>query len=135
TSGAPTFRELLRRVRRTTLDAHAHQAMPFRTVVEVVRPKREPGRSPLFQVMFTYSSTDTGQDTGALPGVTATREQLELPVARFDLVLNVVEHQNGTTGALEYNSDLFHAETVEAAGRRYRDLLAEIVAHPERPLQ
>jgi hypothetical protein len=131
--GTPTFRELLGRVRRASLDAHAHQSMPLRSVLELVAPKREPGRSPLFEVMFTHSPADRGQTGDELPGIVATRQRFDLATARFDLVLNIIELESGTAGAIEYNTDLFDADTISAVGLRYQELLAEIVADPDRP--
>src|SRR5262249_50052341 len=50
--GGPTFDELLERVRRSVIDALAHQHYPFGLLVERLRPDRDAGRSPLFQTMF-----------------------------------------------------------------------------------
>src|SRR5207237_9112982 len=54
-SGNPTFRELLGRVREMALDVYAHEGLPFEKVVEAVRPDREPGVNPLFQVSLRVS--------------------------------------------------------------------------------
>jgi hypothetical protein len=54
-----------------------------------------------------------------------------LPVARFDLVLNLRETPGGVEGAVEYNTDLFDRKTIAEAADRFLALLAEVTAHPE----
>jgi hypothetical protein len=56
-SGNPSFVELLARVRRTVLDAFAHQDFPFALLVERLQPERDPSRSPLFQHMFVMQQS------------------------------------------------------------------------------
>ena len=51
-SGGLTFRQLLDRVRRTTLEAFDHQDYPFEKLVEQLHPERHRSRSPIIQVLF-----------------------------------------------------------------------------------
>ncbi len=55
-SGDPGFRELLRRIRRTAIEAYAHQDLPFDQLVTAARYDRDAGRTPLFQVMFALQN-------------------------------------------------------------------------------
>jgi len=68
-SGAPTFSELLRRVRRTTVESLVRQDLPFEKIVETLRPARDPSVHPLFQTMFVLQSG--ARDVPALPDVEA----------------------------------------------------------------
>ncbi|HYG62677.1 MAG TPA: condensation domain-containing protein, partial [Thermoanaerobaculia bacterium] len=109
-AGDPTFRELLRRVRRDTLEAYTHQDAPFERLVELLRPDRDVSRTPLFQLKLVLQnapfSAQSLPDLGVAP--------LEVPgqTAKFDLLLNLMETGAGIGGHAEYSTDLFEAATV-----------------------
>ena len=140
TSGQPSFRELIGRVRGRNLAAYGHQELPFERLVEVLNPARSLSRHPLFQVMLAFEAGEAGAGTLELPGLAVTTEPLMTQSAKFDLSLGLVEHRAadgqpaGIAGALEYSSDLFDAATVEVMGRRLIRLLEAAVADVGQPL-
>ena len=131
-SGDPSFLALLARVRETTLSGLAHQDMPFEQLVEDLRPERALSRTPVFQVMFALQNAPHAPLL--LDGLTVAARPVEPAVAKFDLVLDVVEEGDRLATALEYNTDLFDASTIAAMDRQLATLLESIVEDPSRRL-
>ncbi|HVU25273.1 MAG TPA: amino acid adenylation domain-containing protein [Opitutus sp.] len=131
-SGAPTFRELLTRVRRAALDAYGHQDLPFERLVDELQPERDLSRNPVFQVMFALHNTPHRER--ALPGLTITDLAAERISAQFDLVLDVWETPDGLKAVLEFATDLFDPPTIERLAGHFATLLAGAVAAPETPV-
>src|SRR5947209_3649446 len=88
-SGGPTFREVLRRVRKATLDAFDHQDLPLEKLVEEFSPERQVSGSPLFQVTFTFME---GKPVALqLPGVEMRPVSPEIATSQYDLALLVAD--------------------------------------------
>ncbi|WP_328545524.1 non-ribosomal peptide synthetase [Streptomyces platensis] len=132
TSGDPTFRELLGRVRETDLAAYAHQDLPFDRLVEALNPERTLSRHPLFQVMLAFHNNQ--EEEWDLAGVTATGMPVGLGTERFDLSLSIEEVENGINGLCSYASDLFDRGSAEALVARLVRLFEAVVADPDVPL-
>ena len=82
--GEPTFREVLRRVRKATLEAFDHQDLPLEKLVEEFSPERQISGSPLFQVMFTFMSGKAAPPE--FPGVEMRPIVPETTTSKYDLV-------------------------------------------------
>lgn len=131
-----TFADLLGRVREATLGAYAHQDVPFEQVVEAVRPPREAGRAPLFQVMLAMQ--DVPQTTTALPGLAVAVRESAVRAAKFDLTVVWDEGTLATgalAGSLEYDTDLFDRATAERIAGHYLHLLTAALDAPATPLR
>ncbi|MFH9794693.1 amino acid adenylation domain-containing protein [Streptomyces virginiae] len=144
TSGDPTFTDLLHRVREAQLDAHAHQDVPFERLVEELNPARSLARHPLFQVMLLLQGAGRAGGPGEAPldlaGLPATVEPVGGCAAKFDLSIAMGESFDadgapaGLECAIDYATDLFDRETVEAVAARFGRLLTAVAARPDRPI-
>ncbi|HEY0737558.1 MAG TPA: amino acid adenylation domain-containing protein, partial [Herpetosiphonaceae bacterium] len=128
-TGAPSFAELVARVRATCLDAYAHQDLPFEVVVDALQPERDLSRQPLFQVMFALQNTP--RSTITLPDLTLDPVARERLTAKFDLSCELTETVNGLVGSLEYRTDLFDAARIERMAAHFAVLLHAVVADPD----
>lgn len=131
-SGNPTFRELLERVREETLNAYAHQEVPFGYLVKELQPQRDPSYLPLVQVMFVLQNTPRA--TLEMTGISTRPLLVDSVTADFDLTLEFTETADGLVGMLKYSTDLFENNTITRMGVHMQTLLEGIVAHPDQPI-
>ncbi|MGV9270945.1 amino acid adenylation domain-containing protein, partial [Kitasatospora sp. NPDC003701] len=137
TSGDPSLRALVERVRRTDLAAYAHQDVPFERVVEAVNPARSTARHPLFQVELAFQNAARAELE--LPGATASIEPVEAGTCKFDLAFDLSERHTaggpaGIDGTVRFRRDLFDPETVEDLRTRLVRFLDGALAEPERAI-
>ena len=138
TSGNPSFRELVARVRAGNLSAYSHQDLPFERLVEVINPARSLSRHPLFQVMLALQNT--AEVKLELDGLSCGFERVATSSAKFDLSVSLGEERGadgapaGIGGVVEYATDLFDRASVEALTDRLVRLLEAAVADPERAI-
>ncbi|WP_449417829.1 amino acid adenylation domain-containing protein [Phormidium nigroviride] len=131
-SGNPSFRTLLSRVRGVTLDAYAHQDLPFEKLVEELQPDRDLSRNPLFQVMFVLQNTPKSERE--IAGLTLRSLEFDSGTSQFDIFLSIGESKEGLTGFLEYSTDLFDAATITGLIDNFQTLLESIVVNPNCPI-
>ena len=132
-SGDPNFRQLLGRVRETTLGALANQEVPLDKLIEVLRPNRELGQSPLFQAMFVFENVDWRETEAA--GLSIGDVRIEhRAISSFDLTLVVEPQAAGLSATIVYNAELFERATIAEMLAAWRTLLVAAVAQPEAPI-
>jgi len=138
-----TFDALLSDTRHRLLNAITHQDLPFPLIAERLGGARDPGRSPIFQAAFVMQQLQ--QDAAGLAALMAPADppvQLEwggmrlehylLPQqeGQFDLTLEMVHAHGACHGLLKFNTDLWHAATIERMATHFRVLLRSITDHP-----
>ncbi|MGD1075767.1 MAG: amino acid adenylation domain-containing protein [Thermodesulfovibrionales bacterium] len=127
TSGDPLFRDLLKRIRKSTIDAYAHQDLSFEQLVKELRPERDLSRHPLFQVMLALQNVPAAHLE--LPGLKLSRIGLENTRTNADLEVYLTETAQGLMGEFVYNTALFDEATIARMARHYQRLLEGIAAN------
>ncbi|MBN6104982.1 hypothetical protein JR064_22795, partial [Xanthomonas sp. CFBP 8703] len=132
-AGTHTFRELLREVKQTVLDAQTYQDVPFEQIVDALKVQRSLSHTPLFQTMFLFGRGQSDK-APSWPGMEVSQIQRQANTAKFDLTLSLDESVHGLSGVFEYNAQLFDASTIERLSQLFLQLLYAVVDAPDGPL-
>jgi amino acid adenylation domain-containing protein/non-ribosomal peptide synthase protein (TIGR01720 family) len=132
TSGDPTFRQLLERVRKVALDAYKHQEIPFEKLVDELQVQRSLNNTPLFQVMFALQNAP--QSSLELPDLKFEQVNIETGTTKFDLTLQMEEAGPFIRGSVGYKTDLFDDATIDLMIDHLHELLKSIVRDPNQRL-
>lgn len=130
--GKLPFRQWLAQVRETTLEALAHQELPFARLVDELQPERDPSRSPLFQVMFV--ARPPRRKAQQVAGLTFQALETDSGASLVDLSLMYWETETGIRLAFEYSTELFAAATVHRLAQHFHTLLQAIITDPDQTL-
>lgn len=145
-SDNPPFKTFLAQVRQTVLAAIAHQDYPFALIVEQLQMRRDPSRTPLFQVLFSMQQIQRFGEIGDSLAPYETEVKLDwgglslepYPInqqeGQFDLILEIVQGKEAIFGVLKYNTDLFNASTISRMAGHFQTLLEGIVANPQQTI-
>jgi len=132
--GNPRFEEVLQQARRVTLEAYAHQDIPFQQLVEELQPERNTrNQSPLLQVVLELQNMPV--EHLELPGLKSEFSVPEAPkTVLYNLSLAIEETAQGLKATLEYNPDLFERATIERLFGHFQTLLEGIVENPQQSI-
>ena len=128
----PDFETLIGRVQTMVQEALSNQDVPFEKIIDALQLERDTSYTPLFQVMFIYQQNPLQKIT--LPDVEIEALQVDSGTSKFDLSLAMVEDQP-FRGMIEYNTDLFKAQTIERFLRHFENLLQDVTANPNKPVR
>ena len=126
--GNPTFRKLISRVREVTLSAYAHAEVPFGKLVELLQPKRDFSRNPLFQVMVIYHNAPLPPQE--FSGLKLEPLEIDIESSVFDLSLAFVVETDGEVRASLRHSSLFKTATAQSM---LKDLIAVLECMVQNP--
>jgi hypothetical protein len=126
-AGAVTFNDVLKRVREVCLDAYTHQVPP--EVLKEDMARRGEDRDRLFDAWFQLERPK--QEQFEMKDLTVAPYHGANEVTRFELSIGFTEHEDRLSGAVEYDEDMFTAETASRMLDDYVQLLTSMVANPK----
>ncbi|AZF31887.1 Non-ribosomal peptide synthetase [Pseudomonas sp. R4-35-07] len=132
--GQMSVEQLLSQVRQRSLDAQAHQDLPFEQLVQALQPERSLSLSPLFQVLFNHRVTSAASQLHQLTDLHIEVLSWDEGVAQFDLALDVEESPTAVHASLSYATDLFAPATIARMAAHWQNLLQAMVADPHQPI-
>jgi amino acid adenylation domain-containing protein len=124
-----SFREVVGRVRETSLEAFSHQDVPFEKVVEQVGAERRLGKTPIFQVMFVLQNSPASPLE--LTGIEVATVTVPNTTTMVDLTMEVVEQPYGLVVAIQFSTDLFERRTVARMLHHYERILEVALVAPD----
>ena len=145
-SDNPTFAEFLQNNKNTIYSAIAHQDFPFPYMVEKLQVQRDKNRTPVFQAFFSLLKSQGDEAVQAVMSgaqdaapqqwgrLKISAYEIDQQEGQFDLTMALTESKGAITGKLKYNSDIFEKESIERILQHYFQLLKNIVAQPNMPI-
>jgi non-ribosomal peptide synthetase component F len=137
--GDPTARELLRRIRATTLAAFASQDLPFEGLAETL--EREHGIEPitLSNVMILFQNAALRRMAGSGHQLTFEEPNPNMlvplvTVTKFDIILMLREAPTGLVGTCVYKPHRFVARAIDRLLGEFQVVLEQMVTQPEQPI-
>jgi len=130
--GDPSFSALVERVSAEVFECFLHSDVPLADIVRKAARQQRPGLPPIFQVSFALGSDPSAH--AAMAGLDVRIVEQFTRTAKFDLSLVLLEGEQVLRGMLEYNSDLFGAQRIEALTRHLLVLVDRLLAAPSTPI-
>ncbi len=133
-TGNPTFRQLLARVRKTALEAYAHQDAPFEKLVETLNPERTVNRHPFFEVFFNY--VNLLQIHGPkIFGLSVELIEVGHVLAKFPVTVYVRDSLESIKVKLVYQTALFSSARITHFLDQLEYLVTQVGEDPDWPIQ
>lgn len=124
-----SFSDLVSTIKETTLEAFSNKDVSFDTLVKTLKPKRSLAIHPFFQVMFLYNKTSEAPKLGN--NIKISYEPYDAGFVKFDITLHVFEDKDALISLLEYETDLFEADTIVKMHEHFGIILKEVIKNPD----
>ncbi|TBL76113.1 non-ribosomal peptide synthetase [Paenibacillus thalictri] len=125
---AKRFLAFAKETQEVLLQGLARQLYPFEELVKRVVPVREANRNPLFDTMLVSVDRRNGGRTGK---GSLVPQRIALHKAKFDLLVEIEEQEEGADIHWEYKTSLFHDRTVRTMAETFLHVVRTALGDPE----
>jgi len=137
-AGEPTFAELVGQVRQAALASYANADVPLDLLVQELQVARDPGRTPLFQVLLNVIDTPQVEQ---ISGLSVSAMDAPAQPSKVDLTLTARESRGALRLEYEFNARRYQPammrHLVEQVGgllrAALRDATRPVLDYPPRP--
>ncbi|MCP4219489.1 MAG: amino acid adenylation domain-containing protein, partial [bacterium] len=123
-----TLLQLLEEMKTHSIEAFENQDIQFEHLVEILNPRRDPSRNPIFDACFVLRNMDFS--TSDLPLLEPALHIPENKTAKFDLTLGAEEAGEKVRFSLEYCTALFRQETIQRMAGHLLTILRQMKENP-----
>ena len=125
-----SFEALVNETQEQSLEALAHQRLPFEQLVQAINPPRLAGVHPLAQVFFAFQQAVPEQRQ--IGELSVTAHEHDTRQTQFDLETHVWQTDDGLIDAVMIYPPLLTTTTIERWATRYEQLLLQAASEPLR---
>lgn len=128
-----TIEEFIEDVKNNVIAALENQDYQFEDLIEKLKVKREFGKNPLFNTIFSYNY-------GYIKGF-ATQDIIFEPydisyvIPKFDIEVEVVNNKEILDVIIDYNAGMFKRSTMERLIKYYEEVVIFMIKYPTRKIR
>ncbi|HLP48669.1 MAG TPA: condensation domain-containing protein, partial [Candidatus Kapabacteria bacterium] len=126
--GEKTFYHFLQEVKERTLNAFENQDYQYEELVKKIVLTRDGSRNPLFDTMFALLNPISQKID--IPGLNLAPYKFEHKIAKFDLLLTVIDFEEKLIFTLDYCTKLFKRKTIENLVTYIKNVINRIISNP-----
>ncbi|MFA0960201.1 amino acid adenylation domain-containing protein [Roseivirga sp. BDSF3-8] len=124
---ALSFEKLYEQTKKGIAEAYAHQMYPFDKLLEDLNIKRDPDRSPLFDILLDYNGTS---EKGITYESDRSFQDFGEGNLKFDLEIDFTEVAGGVNLKIGFNTDVYEQSVIERFILHYKQLLEAVLLEP-----
>jgi len=130
--GSKTIEDFMGETRKLCIEAFNNQSYPYDELVNDVVPAMKNGRNPIFDVMYTMRIEEKAELS--FDGISFTQLSYAKVKPKFDITFSIIDKNDSFVVEIEYKTELFHVDTINAIGNHFVDVVNQMCVEPSRKL-